>query len=266
MKKIAKIMALMALLCCVLAFVFAFTGNPLSWVLVRHRASQYLDIQYPELDIEIESIIYDHLFGGFDVDVTSPTSRDTHFTLTLDGWGNVKYDRYDAVTSGANTVARLSREYQNLVNNALTGSVFADARVYAEFCTPGTIEYNTFTHNHSTRTRTIEKDFSIDLSALELDQDYDLAVLGAAHGELDIHITVEDATIEKAAALLLALKAELDAHGVAFHAVEFYLSPAGGGQDIILWDFLSADIGGEGLVERVEQAHLEYLAYWAGEE
>jgi hypothetical protein len=75
-----------------------------------------------------------------------------------------------------------------------------------------------------------------------------------------------EVTVDKAAQLLLALKAELDAGGIAFHAVEFYLTYANGPEGITLWDFLSADIYPEGLTDRVAQAHEAYLQYWAGQE
>lgn len=267
MKKFAKIAALAVLACCVLALVFAFIGNPVSWVLVSLRAPQYLKDTYPELDLKIDSIVYDHLFGGFDADVISPTSRDTHFTLTLDGWGNVDYDRYNSVSSGANTAARLSREYQTLVQSALSDpeSVFADSQVYAEFCISGNIEYNTFSEDGVIQTRTLEKDFSMDLSALELDKDYDLSLLGQKHGELKITVISEDVTAQQAAALLLALKLELDARGISFYAVEFTLCSADYSRELILWDFLYADIYEDGMVRRVEQSHQEYQDYWAAD-
>lgn len=259
-----------ALIAAVLLIPCAFFGNPVSWALVWLRSNAYLDSTYPELDVKVGSIVYDFKHGGFYVNVISPTSVDTYFPLTCDGLGGVQYDHYASVTSGGNTVARHSKAYRALVDEAFRqpGAPFGSHDVYSELCTQAGIEYYTVTTEDGWEMRTMEKDFSLDYADFQLDQDYDLQVLGAEHGQLKVHAKDREVTIERAAELLLELKAFLDAQGVPFYAVEFWLSPVPqegvvltDADTICLWDFLYSDIYAEGLTERVHAAHQEYLRH-----
>lgn len=254
-----------ALILAVLMIPCAFFGNPVSWTLVWLRSNAYLDATYPELDIKVSSIVYDFKHGGFYVDVSSPTSIDTHFSLTCDGLGGVQYDRYDAVTSGGNTVARHSRAYGDLVKEAFgkPEQPFDIFLVSGALCTQGSIEYYAVTTDSGLEHHTMEKDFSLDYADFRLDQTYDLQVLGAEHGEIFLSIRDEEVSVERAAALLLELKAYLDRQGVPFYAVEFVLSPVDQNVEdsITVWDFLSSDIYEEGMAQRVQQAYDDYLAH-----
>lgn len=271
MKKKLSWIICTVLVLCALAVACTFFGNPVSWALVWFRANAYLDATYPELDLKIDSMVYDYLFGGYDVDVISPTSRDTYFTLTCNGLGSVQYDRYNAVASGGTTAARLSKAYESMVAEAFRqeDAPFEAGSVYSELCSQATIEYYSVATANGTEMRTMEKDFSMDLSALELDRDYDIASLGMAHGQLTIVVEDEDVSIEQAAALLLKLKEFMDEQGVPFYAVEFWLCPIPregvtytDADTICLWDFLYSDIYQDGLTDRVRKAYEEYLWHY----
>lgn len=243
--------------------ICAFVGNPVSWLLVWIRSGSYLDETYPEWDVEIDRIVYDFKHGGFTVYAASPTSRDTHFHMICDGLGNVHADHSFSVTDGGNTVARHSDAYRDLVASVLSESTapFLPADVSGELLTGGSIEYDVIGSGENAEFVTIEKDFSVDASQFALDQDYDLQILGAAHGELYASIEESTVTVQRAAELLLQLRAIMDEAGVPFYAVEFTLSGPEGVDAIHVHDFLYADIYADGMTDRVERAHREYQAY-----
>lgn len=263
MKKAKKLLVTTVVVLLLLTPVFFLFGNPLSWGLVLLRSNQYLNAQFPELDVEIDRIVYDFLHGGFIVYVDSPTSVDTHFHMICDFWGKVGTDYSMSVFDRGTTFARHSEAYADLVADAMAqpGSPFAPEDVYALLMSQGSIPYDTVYENGEYLNITLDKDFSLDYSNLELDQDYDLIPLGAAHGQIDISVSDEDVSVSRTAELLLALREYMDSRNIPFYAVELTIFSTDRSECVHVHDFLYSDIYEEDLEQRVREAYDEYLAY-----
>ena len=231
MKRFDKMIILVIVLMLVLPAIFLF-GNPLSYALIYLRGNAYLEDTYPELALEISDISYDFKRGGYVTTAASPDSLDTHFLLYTDWFGNISGDQYSYVTSGINTAERIGQEYRALADSILDSG---------------------------------ELDYGMDFASLELDKVYNIRTLGAAHGRLVLSIHDEQVTVERAAELLLELKAYLDEKGLPFRGIHFSLCQplnAQGqniGDQLQLVDFLYEDIYEEGLTERIAE-HLAGLA------
>ena len=251
----------------VLAIVSFLWGNPVSRILVHTRAAAYLDDTYPELpDLEIDSVVYDFKFGGWTVYVNSPTSMDTHFDLRCNGLGTVVYDLYELnVTSGSNTYARHTDGYAGMIDELFTQSnaPFHPDYLYACLLTQGHIAYDTIPGENSPEFITIDKDFSLDPSVMELDQYYDIPELAANHGEINLSIQSEEVSVTKMTELLLDLKEFLDRERTPFYAATITITSPDYQNSIHVHDFLYSDIFEEGLEQRVQDACDEYDAYMA---
>lgn len=255
MKRFDKMIILVIVLLLVLPVIFLF-GNPLSYALIYLRGNAYLEATYPELALEISDIIYDFKRGGYVTTAASPDSLDTHFLLYTDWFGNISGDQYSYVTSGINTAERIGREYRVLADSILDSG---------DFPWPRSIAFGELTFRGGGEADSGELDYGMDFASLELDKVYNIRTLGAAHGRLVLSIHDEQVTVERAAELLLELKAYLDEKGLPFRGIHFSLCQplnAQGqniGDQLQLVDFLYEDIYEEGLTERIAE-HLAGLA------
>lgn len=242
-------------------FLTAFFGNPISGALAKSSAKRYLKENYAESDFEISRIGYNLKTGGYFAFVESPSSQDSHFTLYFDGWGRYEYDTYDNITSYTTTFSRLHEEYWNLVKSKMPERIGNhDVSIgFGELKISGIIEIYTYMdENGNTVEYTLDKDYGLDRSILELDAEYDIIKLGSDHGCICLYIHDPEVSVDRAAELLLEVKACLDEQGVPFHAIDFSLCEprnAEGqmvGKQITLYEFLYSDIHEDGLLQRVE--------------
>lgn len=265
-KRILKIGALVLALCLLAGigwFANGLLGNPVSRWLARRNAEAYLAQVYPGTDYTIGSVRYSFKSGGYDVQVISPSSQDTYFTLSLSMTGRLWWDGYpSSVPSLRNTWYRLDMDYR-----ALADRVFEDP----DFPYGGDIAYGTLW---------MEQEYGEPappgrlISELELDKQYDMQQLGAECGRLCLYVRQDEVTAEAAAEILLEVRRWFDEAGVRFYCIDFVLrrprTPEGGvsGDDrqIETQYFLYDDIVEEGLVERVEQAAEEAAAYHAAKD
>ena len=188
-KRILKIGALVLALCLLAGigwFANGLLGNPVSRWLARHSAEAYLAEVYPGTDYVIESVRYSFKSGDYNVQVVSPSSMDTRFTLSLSMTGRLWWDSYQtSVTGRWNTWDRLETEYRALADrvfedpgfpydsNIAYGSLWMDQE-YGEPAPPGLL-----------------------LSELELDKQYDMQQLGAECGRLCLYVRQEEVTAEQ---------------------------------------------------------------------
>lgn len=237
----------------VVTVLLVLFGNPISRILTEVRANSYLHTKYPELELKVDSVSYDFKHPSYQVDVVSPSSEDTHFTLICDYFGGVQEDYYaDTVESNYNTLVRIQEEYADLVSCVLDypSTELSICKSYAEFhlsCVPGSPE----------------KDYCLDWHTLSLDGEYDIYELGEAYGRV-IVFTEEPLTSEEAANLLLDLRAYLDEKGIPFYAVHLNVYPSQSTaltKGVRLCDFLRSDIYSEDLEARIEIANAETEAY-----
>lgn len=271
LKKIAALLVALALLGGLLFFANALVGNPLSRLLAAHQAKSYLAEHYAGMDFQTDKPFYSFKDGYYYVDVTSPSSQDSHFTLRY-GWrGDLQYDNYeDMVLSGENTARRLDDEYFTRCKAILEAPTFPY---------PASIAFGSLARVYDPRELGLNTDEPgtppepMKLWELELDGEYDLTALGRVHGELTLYVSSEERTPAKAAEVLLETKRQMEAAGLPFAAIDFTLEPPrneddtpGQGKSLDILNFPQSSIMEEGLEERIERATQEARDYYARED
>ncbi len=262
-KKWTKLLAFclaILLLGFILFLASSLLGNPVSLYLARRSSAAYLQDHFPGTDFVMEKPFYNFKFGEYSTEVSSPSSVDTHFSIVLDLWGNVRYDTYDSVEDRSTTAQRLSTPYWDLVKDALDSPdcPFPTFIGYGDlaFCLPDTCGTPDV------------PDYAIPQQDLVLDRTYDIHALGKEAGTLTVYAESDTVTPEHAAQLLLELRAYLDQKDVPFRAIHFTLEmpkPEDGPRPdtcISTRLFPYEDIYEEGLVERIQQADDEYRAWF----
>ena len=260
--RIIRILLSVAIILTVLYFAFAFLGNPVSYILTKRSAKHYMADNYADTDFQTSAVGYNFKTGDYYVNVSSPSSIDSHFTVYFDGWGHYIYDTYDSVTSLSNTISRLDSEYRKLVKSKLyegngtlnSGVAFGELRI------AGVYEIHSYTtEDGSTEYYTLDKEYGLDRSTLEIDGQYDIQELARAAGLITLDIHDEVITVERAAELLLQTKAYLDENNIPFYAINFDLRESKNefgqtvGDSVSVYDFLYSDIYPEGMSERVKE-------------
>ncbi len=242
-------------------FFNALYGNPISGFLARVSAQQYLNREYSHLDVEIERTGYNFKDGNYYAKIISPTSVDTHFSVYLSPLGKVYRDTYDSVSEGFNTWERLNQGYNELVDGVLESPAFPYDTHIVIGDLMGKHDDYPWTEN-----------YALPREGLILDGEYDIRALGEQHGTITLYIYESEITYERGAEILADVADILEKENVPFHAMNFVLrkpkdpdNPERDGVQLYLLDFLSSDIAGEGLEERVRLGHERAMEYF-GEE
>lgn len=241
-------------------FANSLVGNPVSRWLANRSAKEYVAITYPHLDLELERASFDFKSGGYYVNVKSPTSVDTHFTLRLSPWGQVLYDDFEhRVADRFNTWERITDAYRKAVDAVFDGDDFP----YRDHISYGEIalyyEHKEFGPN-----------YGVVQEELVLDQAYDIMDLAKTAGHIVLHIEDETVDVERAAEILLDVRRIMDQKGIRFYAIDFVLEQSQGdgkplvnGPRVNIQDFLYEDIYEPGLTERVAEANRTLNEYYA---
>lgn len=265
MKKFVKWLCLIfsiAIVAIILWFAFAFLGNPVSWTVARINTSRYLEKNFGDSHFQVNKVGYNFKTGSYYAFIDSPASQDSYFTVYFDGWGRYKYDTYENVVDKTTTLSRLDEQYRTLVKTGFPydNGKFDVSIVFGELRVARITEIYTYTdENGNTKEYTLDKNYGFDRSLLELDKEYDIAQIGRDCGSICLYIHDPEVTVERAAELLLEVKAYLDEMGIPFHAIDFNLCEPRNengqmvGEQITLFDFLYSDIYGDGLVDRVRE-------------
>ena len=264
MKKIIKWLSIVlctALMLTVLYFVFGFFGNPLSYLLAKHSANQYLEVNFGDSTFQVEDVGYNFKTGDYYAHMTALESQDSYFTVYFDSLGRYTYDTHDSIKYGYNTYSRINEKYWDLVKSKLyEGNGVINSSI--AFGDLKTTEFEVFTYTDAegvTQHYRVDKDYGLDISTLELDQEYDILALGQDYGRICLYVHDPEVTVERAAKLLLEVKNYLDANNVPFHGIDFHLCEPNNaegqmtGEQITLFDFLYSDIYEDGLVDRVQE-------------
>ena len=242
--KIAAVIGIILAIMILLTPLFLFTGHPVSYALVATRARFFLLENHPELDVRLDKIIYDFKHGGYTAYYSSPTSIDTHFRLVCDGWGNVTLDYADSIDG--NTIGRIGDDYEAAYDAVIENADFS-FEVHVNFCQ--------ITHQYGNEASSINKDFGIsddEVGKLVLDGEYDFREFAAKYGRITFYARDPEVTVERAAEILLELKAYLDEQNIPFRAIEFTLDAEPGSEEYVkLIDIYYEEIYEEGLVDRV---------------
>lgn len=261
LKTVAVIISIVLVIgVCVIAN--AFVGNPISKHIATNTAENHLEEKYSDRDFEIEKVIYNLKDGNYHAFIKSPSSIDSHFTVLIDMWGNLKIDNYEySVLTGWNTANRLGSEYRGKVDEILDSQSFP----YAVDIGFGDIEFISTEHENDPSV----PDYAIIIEDLKLDGEYDINELGSKAGKLTIYIDDETVSYERLAELILEVKKIFDDAKVKFYALDFVLeypkdengTIKEGRAEVI--DFLYADIYEENMIERVKASDESANAYYA---
>ena len=266
-KKALKIIALVVALALIggIAWVAnGLNGNPISKLLAKKAANEYLSEHFPDADYYIEELGFSFKFTGYYAHVRSKTSIDTQFTLEIDMLGNVCYDTYDDVTGGFITARRVEREYRELTKQIFENPAF----IYKSDIQYGTLEIYPQEAFDDPLVTDIP-DYALVQDDLILDKIYDIQDLGRKAGHLIVYVDSETISFELASEILLDIRAEFDKANIPFRAIDFVLQmplPEEGprtGDRINFDDFRYEDIYDDGLIDRIKAAHEELEAYYA---
>ena len=262
-KKILKILALVVAIVLIIGvglFANALVGNPVSKFLATKSAQEHLAKNYGDKDFVIEEVTYDFKTGGYYARVTSPTSIDSHFSLSFDWMGKLVLDCYDDVTTGWNTAMRLEDDYRNAVKAVTESKDFSEKYFLAYGEIPCVLSDYPIDEE--------KPEYALQRKDLVLDKVYDIREVGANHGKLVLWAQDDEVTIERLSELLLDVKNKFDKSGVTFKAVEFILEltkeegqPLMSDEQIKIRNFYYSDIYEDGLVERVKKANQETIEY-----
>lgn len=190
-RQILKILAgitAIALICGIFFVTNAFVGNPISSILADKAIKEYVDKEYPFLDLEIEKAVYNFKGASYIGVAKSRTSIDTYFRICYRN-GKVQSDTYESnVLKKFNTLQRLSAEYSHVAKN-----IIAKELGY---------------QNNSTIVRYNDENRNID-DIIELDMKFDRTL--PIDTEVIIRLDLKDNSIEEISRVLInAHKAFID--------------------------------------------------------
>lgn len=243
-----------------------FLGNPISKAIAKNTANKYVAEHYANRDFVVDNVFYNFKDGYYHAEVVSPSSIDTHFSVSV-YLNKVAGDSYeDYVLSGWNTYERIDEQYRNMVEDVFSSENFP-LRSDIDF---GSIEM----YNEEGPTSFDEPDYGVKLSELELDKEYDIKQLAKTTGHIVYYAQDNEVSFAKASESLLIIKDALDKADIPFYAIDFVLekprnasgSPSDDDTSIHTANFLYDDIYEEGLSERIEQAHHKLMEYYEQED
>ena len=241
----------------------SFFGNPFSYLLASKTAETHLLITYPDTDYYIDHINYSFKDGNYHAFVQSPSSIDTHFSLSITMLGQLRLDTYNSVLRGFNTAGRLTHEYY-----VLTDTVFDDPS-FPYDCHIALGQLEIYPEEVLQDPQLDIPSYAINQNELILDQLYDIHELGRQAGHLSIYIESDTVTVEEAASIMLDIKQCFDDAYVPFVAMDFTLQhplPKEGPrpeETISVSQFPYDKIYSEGMLERVMQADKELKELYA---
>lgn len=199
--RITAFIIALALIAIILFFANAFVGNPISAMMAKIKAEQYVEQNFSFLDLELEKPVYNFKFGEYIVKARSKTSRDTHFNIYYRG-GKIVNDEYNTnVLQKYNTLQRLEEEYSILVREVLQKHGYEDLGTRVFYLGELTDE---------------EKEY------LKLDMDFDKNL--PIETEVNIQVQMEDLTVEEIARILKDAHNAFEQKGYHFakYSISFY--------------------------------------------
>lgn len=268
LKKIGKSIAILtatAVLAGVLWLVNGFFGNPVSALLARRGLNRYVEDTYAHMDLNTGLFGYNFKTAGYFAHLSSETSRDTAFYIYLDMVGNVTHDSFDTwVTGKMNTEQRVQEQYRVLTDFILESAAFP----YESDILGGMLDFQ------QDREAGDDRDYSYAIPREELirDKEYseeEILSFGEQAGILTIYVQEDTVTAERAAEIMLDIKAMFDDAGVTFYRMDFvlqYPKPQDGSpwpEEDIRAELIYEDIREEGLTERIQTSHYEIYERFA---
>ena len=222
-KKVLKIIAFIIAIALILGICWVangLNGNPISKMLAKKAANEYLEANFPDTDYYIEELGFSFKFTNYYAHVRSKTSMDTQFTLEIDMLGNVYFDTYESVTGGFVTARRVEQEYRELTDQIFENPSF----IYKSEIQYGTLEIypqEAFDDPHVTDI----PEYALVQDELILDKIYDVRELGKQAGHLVVYVDSDTIAFELAAEIMLGIRTEFDKANIPFRAIDFVLQP-----------------------------------------
>ena len=125
LKKILSIGAVLIILIGVGIVANSLVGNPISKLLAKNTAKEYLSVKYDETDYKLKNITFSFKDGNYYAHIISPSNIDGNFSLIIGKNGKLKFDNYDYFVEGKSNVAnRLFMEYKSYVEAVFESPVF----------------------------------------------------------------------------------------------------------------------------------------------
>ncbi len=260
MKKSVKILAgltAFVLIGGILWFANGLLGNPISKAIANNTAKKYIEENYYDMNLEVSDAFYSFKSGSYYVDVKSPTSKDTYFSISISSLGKIEYDSYeDNVIKKFNTYIRLNELYDKKIQSVFDNNEFP----YKSDISYGELREMTSKDSDSEYTE-FGPAYGLNLSELELDKDYNINKIGKKSGHIVFYAQDEDISIKRASEILLDIKNILDEKNVSFHAIDFTLEKPREGEQvnpedksISIEQFLYSDIYENGIENRMKKA------------
>lgn len=253
MKKSIKILSgglAFLLIIVILYFANGLLGNPISKTVANNVSKEYIAKNYPNMKLNLSDASYSFKTGDYYVQVKSPISKDTHFSLTISPLGKIIGDTYENDVLGKfNTLTRIDTIYNDKVNNVF--------------------ESKEFTYTSDIYFGELSEDM-LDRNKLELDKDYNIYDIGKKAGHIVLYVQDEDVSFKKASEILLDVKTIFDKQSVSFYSINFTLQkPRSEDGESNLEDsyisiekFLYKDIYEDDLENRVLKNHEDLQEYY----
>lgn len=253
--KVGAFVLAMALLAGVVYVTNVLTGYPVSYFVVKHSVNDYMEAHYSDTDFVATNPCHVFKLGKFLVDVSSPSSLDSHFSLEFDADGSLLYDGYETkVTSGWNTAMRLSNQYYELCR-----TVMECATVPFEVECSGGME-SSINGGKAQREEPGTYPEPWNIKELVLDEPYDIAPLSGKYGTIILTVTTDEVTLETAETSLLELRRIMEQANLPFCSVELWVQSKEQNADenpaetMHILNFSWDDIYEDGMAERVQSA------------
>lgn len=258
--KIAALVLALTIIAGLCLFANALVGNPVSKALATRTAKRHLAQHYPTYTLE--RVSYNFKDGNYHAHLTDSNQVDGDFYVILTSGGKLLADTYqDRVLSGENTHLRLTMEYRAMVDTVLEapqaglplGFGFGDLEIW----------HREFLGNDDC------PDYALVMEDLIPNGTYDVRELGALAGHLVYYLEEENPSPERLAHWLLEIRRLMDAGGVPFVDIDLsirYLRDENDQRpesDLYVLHFPYEEIYEDGLLQRVEQANAEAIAYYA---
>ena len=243
-------------------------GNPVSALLASRGLHQYIERTYAHLCLDIDRFGYNFKTGGYFAYLVDDNSPDTAFYIDMDMLGHVQHDTYDTwVTEKRNTEQRVQEQYRTLVNSVLDSSDFS----YQSDIKGGMLDFE------QDREVGDPKDYGYAISkdVLVLDKVYykdEILELGRQAGILTIYVMDDSVTAERAAQIMLHIKALFDEAEIPFYRMDFVLryprpeEESHWPEEDIRAEILYKDLYENGLEERILHSHESIYAWFDKQE
>lgn len=252
---ISVVLTVLLALACIIAN--AIFGNPISGLVAKEVAKDYVAENYPAKGYEIQDVRYSYKDGCYHAYVSSEQHVDGDFTVYLNAFGKIQRDDYEyRVNEHGNVSNRLFSEYKAKADTVLESEDFPyDCHIaYGDLDFDGEVGEE-FPENAISRDELVNG------------AEYDIDELGRRNGRIVLYINTDKADIENASEIMLDVKQRLDTAGVSFYWIDLTLRIHDGDgvakTELSIRNFKYDDIYEDGLNERVAVAKARTEAYFA---